>query len=628
MAATNIGDQLSSFSNYGRNTVDLGAPGGTGFRDNRDILSTLPGGRYGFSFGTSMAAPHVAGAAALLLAEDPSLTPTELKNILMTTVDPVNSLQGRTVSGGRLNVNRAILEIANPISNRPPIAENDAVSVAAGTSVTIPVLANDFDEDGDRLSVIGVGTPNNGNASINNNRVRYFANSGFVGTDSFIYTISDGNGGTDTAVVSVTVNASVNNPPVASDDFATTATNAPVTVNVLANDFDADGDQLAIANFDSFSSAGGTVSRIGNSLRYTPATFFSGNDNFTYTIFDSNGGTDTATVSVNVEGSSTNLGQIGGVKFEDLDGDGFQDVGESGLSGFTIYLDLDGDGFFDAGEPSDVSDVSGFYSIGELQPGTYRVREVQQFGFVQTTPDVTVSLASGEEAFVEIGNQRFGGNPFPNQSPVAISDSIIFPDSSPIAIDVLANDVDLDGDPISLIDFDRFSEGGSSISRDSNGTPLNLTDDLLIYNRAAGARGSDRFTYTISDDLGNTDTGFVTVITFSFGNRSNSAFMDENAIDSLTGNSISGLLVGSGNDDAFGGNASDNLTRLDAIGFDEFVGDGERQSLPERTIDFSRLGTAGDPVNFPDFTADTDVLFSLVGSAIASGKSERLSEWG
>jgi subtilisin family serine protease len=116
VAATNYVDQLSWFSNYGNNTVDLGAPGGTAAvfpYDQRDILSTLPNNQYGWLPGTSMAAPHVAGAAALLLAQDPSRTPAQLKDILMNTTDPLTSLNGKTVSGGRLNVWKAL--------NRPPV---------------------------------------------------------------------------------------------------------------------------------------------------------------------------------------------------------------------------------------------------------------------------------------------------------------------------------------------------------------------------------------------------------------------------------------------------------------------------------------------------------------------------
>jgi Ca2+-binding RTX toxin-like protein len=123
VAATNYVDQLSRFSNYGNNKVDLGAPGGTAAvfpYDQRDILSTFPNNQYGWLPGTSMAAPHVAGAAALLLAQNPSLTVTQLKDILMKTTDPLTSLNGKTVSGGRLNVWKALEAIAS-YDNRPPV---------------------------------------------------------------------------------------------------------------------------------------------------------------------------------------------------------------------------------------------------------------------------------------------------------------------------------------------------------------------------------------------------------------------------------------------------------------------------------------------------------------------------
>jgi subtilisin family serine protease len=109
VAATDRRDQLARFSQFGALTVDLGAPG-------VDILSTIPGNQYQLKDGTSMAAPHVAGAAALLLAQDPSRTPVQLKNILMNTTDPLTSLNGNTVSGGRLNLWKALNRL-----NRPPV---------------------------------------------------------------------------------------------------------------------------------------------------------------------------------------------------------------------------------------------------------------------------------------------------------------------------------------------------------------------------------------------------------------------------------------------------------------------------------------------------------------------------
>lgn len=89
VACTNAQDKLSDNSSYGKNIVDLSAPGSS-------ILSTLPGGIYGYNSGTSMAVPHVAGAAALLLSANSSLTPVQLKGIILSTVDHVEGLKVRS----------------------------------------------------------------------------------------------------------------------------------------------------------------------------------------------------------------------------------------------------------------------------------------------------------------------------------------------------------------------------------------------------------------------------------------------------------------------------------------------------------------------------------------------------
>jgi subtilisin family serine protease len=101
VAATNSSDGLAWFSNYGRRSVDLGAPG-----DN--VYSTVPGASYAFESGTSMATPHVTGAAALVKSRFPSASGLGIKALLLRSVDPLASLAGRTTTGGRLNVKNAV----------------------------------------------------------------------------------------------------------------------------------------------------------------------------------------------------------------------------------------------------------------------------------------------------------------------------------------------------------------------------------------------------------------------------------------------------------------------------------------------------------------------------------------
>ncbi len=107
VASTTETDGMSSFSNWGATTVDLGAPGS-------NIYSTWPSNTYNTISGTSMATPHVSGAAALILANDPSLTPAQLKAKLMDFADPIAALSGKTVSGGRLNLYASLTGTAPP----------------------------------------------------------------------------------------------------------------------------------------------------------------------------------------------------------------------------------------------------------------------------------------------------------------------------------------------------------------------------------------------------------------------------------------------------------------------------------------------------------------------------------
>ncbi len=120
VAATDNKDQIASFSNYGRTTVDVAAPG-------VGIYSTVPNEGYGLKSGTSMATPHVSGMAGLIVSAHPELTNDQLKQRLIGSSDRVQGLSNMTVSKGRVNLGRAI-----ETDNVAPAAPNDLKVVNAG----------------------------------------------------------------------------------------------------------------------------------------------------------------------------------------------------------------------------------------------------------------------------------------------------------------------------------------------------------------------------------------------------------------------------------------------------------------------------------------------------------------
>lgn len=145
VAATDHNDNLASFSSYGKIGVDLAAPGKT-------IYSTIPGNSYDSLDGTSMATPYVSGAAALLKSIDMNLTNLEIKDILMNSVDPIDSLEDILVSGGRLNLYKAVMSLSEPTLSPTPEVGNISAYIYNPNKETTPnciypyfrIVNNDF----------------------------------------------------------------------------------------------------------------------------------------------------------------------------------------------------------------------------------------------------------------------------------------------------------------------------------------------------------------------------------------------------------------------------------------------------------------------------------------------------
>ena len=277
--------------------------------------------------GTSMATPHVTGAAALLFGACPSATSLDAMRAIMVGADSTRVLKtGSTTTKaqpfetgyGGLDVRASLAWLrSQPVcapapTNRAPIATDDTLSLNQGSTATVNVLANDSDPDGDALSVVSTTTPSGGTITVKSDGISYAARSDFFGTDSFDYVVSDGKGGTDTGRVTVTVNGA----PIANGDSAATNQGRAVTISATANDSDPEGDAFSVTSTST--PAHGTAS-VGSDgvITYTPAADFYGTDSFEYEIADAKGAGDVGRVTVSVNGAPVAKDDSGATKKKD-----------------------------------------------------------------------------------------------------------------------------------------------------------------------------------------------------------------------------------------------------------------------------------------------------------------------
>ncbi len=184
--------------------------------------------------------------------------------------------------------------------NDPPNAVNDTVLTNEDTSTTFDPRGNDTDPEGQTLTITAKSDGANGAVVIlsGGTQLQYTPNVNFTGSDSFIYTVSDG-ALSDTATVNVTVNQ-VNDAPVAANDSLLTNEDTVKTIDPRANDTDPEGQALTITSTTNGAKGSVAIVTSGTQVQYTPNANQNGSDSFTYTISDGNGGTDTATVNVSI----------------------------------------------------------------------------------------------------------------------------------------------------------------------------------------------------------------------------------------------------------------------------------------------------------------------------------------
>ncbi len=184
------------------------------------------------------------------------------------------------------------------VLNQAPVANRDGLVILRNsTAVLIDVLNNDSDPESDDLTITDVSQPSNGTVVNNGTTLTYTPNAGYIGTDTFEYTVDDGNGDQATAQVTITIE---NNAPMANDDSALATGALPLIIDVINNDSDVDGTILTIESVTQGQN-GSVVINGDGTVTYQANMGFIGTDTFTYTIVDADGAQSTATVTVTVE---------------------------------------------------------------------------------------------------------------------------------------------------------------------------------------------------------------------------------------------------------------------------------------------------------------------------------------
>uniref|UniRef100_UPI003F6BC395 cadherin-like domain-containing protein n=1 Tax=Roseicyclus sp. TaxID=1914329 RepID=UPI003F6BC395 len=388
-----------------------------------------------------------------------------------------------TDGNGGTDVAEVTVDVRNV--NDAPVATNDIATTDEDVAVVVDLLGNDSDVDGDPLSIGTVSVdPAQGTVVDNGDgTVTFTPAPNFNGPATITYTVVDGAGGEDTGTATVNV-SSVIDPPDAVNDTATTDEDTPVTIDVLANDTDPDNQTLTITAA-TVPAAQGTVEIVGNQLVFTPAENFNGAATITYSIVDTDGATDTASVAVTVVAVNDAPVALADIATTDED--------------VAVVVDLLGNDSDVDGDPLSIGTVSVDPAQGTVLDngdGTVTFTPALNFNGPATITYTVVDGAGGEDtgtATVNVGAV--------NDAPIAENDTATTDEDTPVTIDVLANDNDPDGDPLTIIAASVPAAQGA----------VAVVANELVFTPATDFTGTATISYTVSDGNGLTDTATVAV---------------------------------------------------------------------------------------------------------------------
>ncbi|MFD0519674.1 Ig-like domain-containing protein [Paractinoplanes durhamensis] len=389
--------------------------------------------------------------------------------------------------------------VSMTVDNAKPVAGADAVTVPANVASTVAVLTNDHDANtADTLTVTIDVQPAHGTATVNSDgTVTYTPTAGYIGTDTFHYQVSDGNpGGTDGASVSLSV---VNSAPTARRDSDSTDTDTPVTLSVLTNDTDPNGDTLSVITATQPAN-GKVVVNANNTITYTSAAGFCGTDTFTYTAADPSSATATAVVTITVRNAAP-------IAVDDTF------VVRPGVTATLDVLANDTD--------PNTRQVRSVASVGSASRGTVTLNS-------DGTVTYRTTATSGTDSFTYVLTDDMGLTDTAtatitiDAAPVTTDDSVVTAAGTAATIPVVANDTDPEGEALTLVSASTPSHGTATVS---------AADGKIVYTPAAGWFGVDTFSYQIRDTAGNTATGTVTVNVAPPAADATAAVLTGNSVD-------------------------------------------------------------------------------------------------
>ncbi len=386
------------------------------------------------------------------------------------------------------NVVSSTVEVTIVGENDGPVAKNDfARGLEDQPIFSIPVLGNDTDADGDTLAILGNPTALNGRVVVNpNGTINYIPNSDFNGVDTITYTITDRNGGTSTATVTVVVEA-VNDPPVANPDVAAVNEDSSLTgIDLVGNDTDVDGDPLTLSGTPT-SENGTVVVNPDGTIDYTPDTDFTGTDVITYVVSDGKGGSDTSTLTVTV--NPVNDAPVGVDDVATTD----EDATIYNLNVLGNDIDVDGDTLSIQGVPTADNGT-----VVVNADGTISYTPNQNFNGTDTiTYIVDDGNGASDTATVTVTVNAV------NDAPVAVDDTGTGDEDTSITGNVIGNDTDVDNDNVDLEVVSNTTPAHGTLAIATNGD--------YTYTPDADFNGTDSFTYTVQDPDGAFDTATVTL---------------------------------------------------------------------------------------------------------------------